>query len=109
MTAAHNRDPRPERGEDGRVFATGGADAATNTAHTIDITWPISLTSGLLGSTWDSGSSLTIAGSGAAGCEYASIFAALGTRVTIAVTCSRQSTQRWPGSSANASMPWGSA
>ena len=31
----------------------------------------------------DSGSSLTIAGSGAAGCEYASIFAALGTRVTI--------------------------
>ena len=27
MTAAHNRDPRPERGEDGRVFATGRAAA----------------------------------------------------------------------------------
>ena len=66
-----------------QAIDASGADAATNTAHTIDITWPISLTSGLLGSTWDSGSSLTIAGSGAAGCEYASIFAALGTRVTI--------------------------
>jgi pyruvate/2-oxoglutarate dehydrogenase complex dihydrolipoamide dehydrogenase (E3) component len=92
-----------------QAIDASGADAATNTAYTIDIAGPISLTSGLLVVNLDSGSSLTIAGSGAAGCEYASIFAALGTRVTIAVTCSRQSTRRWPGSSANASMPWGSA
>ena len=66
-----------------QAIDASGADAATNTAYMIDIAGPISLTSGLLGVNLDSGSSLTIAGSGAAGCEYASIFAALGTRVTI--------------------------
>ena len=38
-----------------QAIDASGADAATNTAHTIDITWPISLTSGLLGSTWTAG------------------------------------------------------
>ena len=86
MTTIQTKFPSVDRGRLNNAIQAidaSGADAATNTAHTIDITWPISLTSGLLGSTWDSGSSLTIAGSGAAGCEYASIFAALGTRVTI--------------------------
>ena len=49
-----------------QAIDASGADAATNTAYTIDITGPISLTSGLQGINLDSGSSLTIAGTMAA-------------------------------------------
>ena len=38
-----------------QAIDASGADAATNTACKIDITVPISLTSGLLGSTWTAG------------------------------------------------------
>ena len=38
-----------------QAIDASGADAATNTAYTIDIAGPISLTSGLLGSTWTAG------------------------------------------------------
>jgi len=48
-----------------------GADAATNTAYTIDITEPISLTSDLLSLNLPSGVNLTIEGSNGAGGSYA--------------------------------------
>jgi hypothetical protein len=45
-----------------RAIDATGADAAANTAYTIDIAGPISLTSDLLAINLDSGSSVTIAG-----------------------------------------------
>src|SRR6516165_3153156 len=50
-----------------QAIDASGADAATNTACKIDITGPISLTSGLQGINLDSGSSLTIAGTNGSG------------------------------------------
>jgi large repetitive protein len=45
-----------------RAIDVGGADAAQNTAYTIDITGTIDLTTALLAINLESGSSLTIAG-----------------------------------------------
>jgi len=58
MTTIQTKFPSVDRGRLNNAIQAidaSGADAATNTAHTIDITWPISLTSGLLGSTWTAG------------------------------------------------------
>ena len=50
-----------------RAIDVGGADAAQNTAYTINITGPISLTTDLLAINLESGSSLTIAGTNGVG------------------------------------------
>ena len=50
-----------------RAIDVGGADVAQNTAYTINITGPISLTTDLLAINLESGSSLTIAGTDGVG------------------------------------------